>query len=97
MHSLTPHELAKVKLSTCLRLNGTKSMSWRDAPSDDAVFCQMFRRDDDGAPLGIIRYEIIIPLALSCLALVTAQCPRAKGMGSVPLGCKRDRGALTNG
>jgi hypothetical protein len=72
-------------------------MSWRDAPSDDAVFCQMFRRDDDGAPLGIIRYEIIIPLALSCLALVTAQCPRAKGMGSVPLGCKRDRGALTNG
>jgi hypothetical protein len=35
-----------------------KSMSWRDAPSDDAVFCQMLRRDDDGAPLGIImRYE----------------------------------------
>jgi hypothetical protein len=32
-------------------------MSWRDAPSDDAVFCQVLYRDD-GAPLGIImRYE----------------------------------------
>jgi hypothetical protein len=30
---------------------------------------------------GIATLSIIIPLALSCLALVTAQCPRSKGMG----------------
>jgi hypothetical protein len=37
-------------------------------------------------PSPLAHLTIIIPLALSCLALVTAQCPRAKGMGSVPLG-----------
>jgi hypothetical protein len=32
-----------------------KNISGRDAPSHDAVF--LLRRDDNGAPLGIIRYE----------------------------------------
>ena len=34
-------------------------MSWRDAPSDDAVFCQMLRRDDDGERANGYTYDAV--------------------------------------
>jgi hypothetical protein len=36
-----------------------KSMSWRDAPSDDTVFCQMRRRDDDGERANGYSYDAV--------------------------------------
>jgi hypothetical protein len=43
------NQLLKVTMQAKL---GLSSMSWRDAPSDDTVFCQTPR--DDGKPLGVI-------------------------------------------
>jgi hypothetical protein len=61
-----------------------KSMSWRDAPSDDTVFCQMLRRDDDGERANGYSYDavkIFMPLTLATAFYFKAMARGHRGAG----------------